>query len=80
MSIIIRILWNLLCKYNNINISLHQYLKRNKKKKKTQTDTEKKTHEVKVPLQLQCIQCQQSERTVLKYCTGKAAFIIKRFG
>ena len=73
--------------YNNINISFHQYLKRNikKNKKKTQTDTEKKkkkkkTHEVKVPLQLQCIQCRHSERTVLKYCTGKAAFIIKRFG
>ena len=33
MSIIVKILWNLLCQYNNINISLHQYLKEKKKHK-----------------------------------------------
>ena len=40
-----KILWNLLCQYNNINVTLHQYLKG--KKKKTQTDYWKKINKMK---------------------------------
>ena len=32
-SIIVKILWNLLCQYNNIYTSLHKYLKGKKKHK-----------------------------------------------
>ena len=39
MSIIVKILWNLLCQYNNINVSLHQYLKEKKKKKDSQNQS-----------------------------------------
>ena len=42
----VKILWNLLCQYNNIYTSLYKYLKG----KKTQTDYEKKkeaAHETK---------------------------------
>ena len=38
-SIIVKILWNLLCQYNNIYTGLHKYLK---EKKKAQTDYRKK--------------------------------------
>ena len=31
MSIIVKILWNLLCQYNNIYTSLYKYLKEKKK-------------------------------------------------
>ena len=42
MSIIVKILWNLLCQYNNININLHQYLKEKKIKKHKPITGEKK--------------------------------------
>ena len=56
MSIIVKILWNLLCQYNNIYTSLHKYFKEKKtqtdyrikkKKKKQKTKTKTKTKQNK---------------------------------
>ena len=43
MSIIVKILWNLLCQNNNIYASLYKYLKEKKKKHKPITGKKKKT-------------------------------------
>ena len=58
MSIIVKILWNLLCQYNNIYTSLHKYFKEKKntnwlqnekkiQKKKQKTKTKTKTKQNK---------------------------------
>ena len=49
MSIIVKILWSLLCQYNNIYTSLHKYLK-GKKKKKKQTNKQTVATVAIVPL------------------------------
>ena len=41
MSIIIKILGDLLCQYHNINVNIHQYLKGGKKKHKPITEKKK---------------------------------------
>ena len=60
-------MWNLLCQYNNIYTSLHKYLKEKKRKKK---EKEKVAHQNDTVDE----QCKNTEWTLLKYCSGIAAF------
>ena len=68
MSIIVKILCNLLCQYNNINVSLHQYLKK-KKKKKHKLITKKKEDRLTKPKY-----CCRLAATM--HCSGIATFYI----
>ena len=71
-------MWNLLCQYNNINVSLHQYLKGKKKHKPT---TEKKKKDSWNQSTVEAIvhgQCKNTGCTVSKHCVRIGAFIIKK--